>query len=113
MAKYILYVLLALFPGIAIAAPERFALVDSDGKVQNVTVIEPGAKYDPPDGTRLVRDASNVAVPGGSYSMFGGFSPPSPPLKQSQLSVAVSPVDKLKKFLDSNPDVASLLGTTK
>ena len=45
---------------------ERMALVDKDGNVVNVIVVEPDTKWTPPDGVTIV-PADGNAEPGGTY----------------------------------------------
>ncbi len=56
----------------------RIALLDSDGSVVNVIVVDAPAVYTPPDGYVAVKDHDEAAEIGGSYSN-GAFSPPPPP----------------------------------
>lgn len=89
------------------AEPQRYALVDSSGIVQNVIALDAGSDYSPPSGLSLVLDAGAIAAPQGTYSKQSGFAPP---VVVSQPVVA--PIDataKLKAFLASNPDVAKLI----
>ncbi len=48
-------------------APKRMAVVDADGNVDNVILIEDGADWMPPDGMSLV-EAGRDAEPGGCYA---------------------------------------------
>ncbi len=47
-------------------APKRMAVVEADGNVDNVILIEDGADWTLPEGTSLV-DADHDAEPGGKY----------------------------------------------
>ena len=47
-------------------APKRMAVVEADGNVDNVILIEDGADWTPPEGMSLV-DADHDAEPGGNY----------------------------------------------
>lgn len=48
-------------------APKRMAVVDVDGKVENVILLEDGANWQVPEGRTLVEDKTGKAEPGGSY----------------------------------------------
>lgn len=53
----------------------RYAIVDADGVVINVILLESEAAYVAPIGTTLVKELHGLAAPGGTYA-DGVFTPP-------------------------------------
>jgi hypothetical protein len=54
----------------------RVALVDKDGNVKNVIVLEDGVEWLPPDDVTTVVDVEDKAEKGGTYDKSLGFAPP-------------------------------------
>lgn len=53
----------------------RYAIVDADGVVTNVIVLESEAAFAAPEGTVLIKELHGLAAPGGTY-VDGVFTPP-------------------------------------
>lgn len=57
---------------------KRYALVDSNGLIQNVIIWDGVSEWSPPDGLTEVEDTAQVATIGGTY-LNGVFTAPPPP----------------------------------
>jgi hypothetical protein len=80
---------------------QRWALVDEIGVVQQVIVLEDGAKWESPEGLALVPDDKNTsAEPGGTY-IDGDFvravPVPTEPSIQDQIDALKADVEMLKE----------------
>jgi hypothetical protein len=54
-------------------AVKRVAVVDADGNIDNVILIEDGADWMPPEGCSLVDDADEAKAEPGGYYRAGAF----------------------------------------
>lgn len=57
------------------------ALVDANGLIVNVILLDEGVDYTPAEGLTLVFDPSNEAEPGGSWDGQAFHPKPAPPPK--------------------------------